>query len=412
VALALPISIRSDDSIPNDLLAIKEITLANPPPPLTVTTAQSLGTGGAILRGTVRLPSYLDAFYQIARDPVSGKPVATGSENVPFVLRLPPVASAGPAPIVMYQHGNPGSPEEIARDDLNGYLANSGFAVGGIRDYINRVLGGPDSQIQATFLFLLTSKAVPAFWSQTGADMIGFLRALQGLGGVAWRPPEAPQAPLLDTTRLFYHGISEGGNNALRFLPFAPELTAATPTVGGGRLVEILLHQYGTLLAQIEGFIPGVRPVQTLTGLSLFQAAYDAQDPHSFARFVNRSPLVFPSLPGARAPSILWTEGIGDTFVPNNATRSAARELGFPTMRKVRRASPVLTEVDGPLQANIAPDRTSAHFQYDPATTPGCFVGQEGHYCPQTSFAAQQQRLTFFQTALQGPAPVLVDPTP
>jgi poly(3-hydroxybutyrate) depolymerase len=364
------------------------------------------------LRGTVRLPSYLDGFFQIAHDPVSGKPVATGSEDVPFVLRLPPPSSAGPAPIVMYQHGNPGSPEEIARDDLNGYLANNGFAVGGIQDYINRRLGDPDAQIQATFFFILSTKAVPAFWNQTGADMIGFLRALQGLGGVAWRPVTAPQTPLLDTTRLFYHGISEGGNNALRFLPFAPELTAATPTVGGGRLAEILLHQYATLLAQIEGFIPGVRPVQTLTGLSLFQAAYDGQDPHSYARFVNRAPLVFPSLPGARAPSILWTEGIGDTFVPNNATRSAARELGIPTMRKVRHASPVLTEVDAPLRANIAADRTSAHFQYDPATTPGCYLGEEGHYCPQTSFAAQQQRLHFFQTALQGPAPELIDPIP
>jgi hypothetical protein len=369
--------------------------------------------GSAVLRGTVRLPSYLDPVYKtLVYDPDTGRPVATGAENVPFVLRLPPAAASSPAPIVMYQHGNPGSPEEITRDDQNGYLPEGGFAVAGIRDYLNRKIGGEADQITATFFFLLQTRAVPGFWSQTGADMIAFLRALQGLGGTAWRPATAPQAPLLDPTRLLYHGISEGGNNALRFLPFAPELIAATPTVGGGRLVEILLHQDPTLLSTIEGFVGDVRPVQILVGLSLFQHGYDAQDPHSFARFVNRAPLAIPGLPGARPPSILWTEGIGDTFIPGNASRSAVRELGIPSVRTLRRSSPVLTEVDAPLRANLAPDRTSGHFQYASPTTPGCSIGYDGHFCPQSAPLAQQQRLHFFQTALQGPAPEIVDPIP
>jgi hypothetical protein len=96
--------------------------------------------------------------------------------------------------------------------------------------------------------------------------------------------------------------------------------------------------------------------------------------------------------------------------VPNNATRSAARELGIPSVRKLRDPSPVLTEVDSPLRANLAPDRTSGHFQYDPNLT--CSPGSEGHYCPQTAPLAQQQRLHFFQTALQGVAPEIIDPVP
>ncbi|CAG0976330.1 hypothetical protein MYXO_01591 [Myxococcaceae bacterium] len=413
VALAVRLSIRSDDEIPNDLLAIKERTLSEPPPPLTITNTTTDSRGRTVFRGTVRLTSYLDPVFQrFVRDLATGHPVPQGTEDVPFVLRIPPPETPGPVPIVMYQHGNPGSPEEIVRNDLNGYHLEDGYAVAGIRDYTNRRLGDVDAQIGATFFFLLQTHDIPKFWNQTGADMIGFLRALQGLGGTAWRPAGAAQAPLLDPSRLLYHGISEGGNNALRFLPFAPEILAATPTVGGGRLVEILLHQFPSLVASLEDFLPGARGVQTLVGLSLFQHAYDDQDPHSFAHRLYREPLEIAGLPFARPPSVLWTEGIGDTFVPNNATRSAARELGIPSVRTLRRSSPVLVEVDAPLSANLAVDRTGGHFQFDPATTPGCNANTEGHFCPQTAGVAQQQRRHFLRTALDGPAPEIIDPVP
>lgn len=414
VALALSISVRSDDAIPDDLRAIKEDALAAAPPVLTTTSVQSRADGGAILSGTVLLPSYLDPVHQgLARDPLTRRPVRTGADAVGFVLRLPPASAPSPAPIVMYQHGNPGSPAEIANDSLNGYLAHAGFAIGGIQDTINRKFGDISTQVGATFFFILQTRAVPAWWTQTGSDMIHFLRALQGLGGTAWRPANAPQTPLLDPGRLFYHGISEGGNNALRFLPYAQELIAATPTVGGGRLAETMLHQFPDLLGDLEAFIGTVRPVELLVGLSLFQHAFDDQDAHSYARFVYRSPLSIPGLPGGRAPSVLWTEGIDDHYVPNNATRSAAHELGIPTVRKVRRSSPVLSEIDAPLRGNLAPDRTAGHFQFDPATTtPGCSALTDGHFCPQTAPPAQGQRLHFFETALDGDAPEIIDPLP
>jgi len=410
VALAVRVSVRSDDDLPADLLAVKADALAAAPPPLTVSSV-SPRAQGAVLRGTVSLPSYLDPVFNVIARDGDGRPVQTGREDVPFVLRLPGTQHT-PAPVVMYQHGNPGSPEEAANDNLNGYLSGAGFAVGGIQDYLNRRLGDIDQQIGATFFFLLQTRELPAFWNQTGADMIHWLRALQGLGSADWLPVGAPDGlPDLDPARLLYHGISEGGNNALRFLPYAPEILAATPTVGGGRLVETLLHQLDTgLLSTLEGFIPGVRPVQTLVGLSLFQHGFDAQEAHSYARFAYRAPLAIPGLPGARAPSVLWTEGIGDSLVPNNATRSAARELGIPTMRPVKQGSPVLTEVDGPLRGNLGGDRTVGHFQFDPATTPSCGPGAEGHYCPQDAPSAQAQRLHFFHTALQDAAPEIIDP--
>ena len=162
VALALRLSIRSDDDIPNDLRGIKELVLSQPPPPLTVTRLSTDGAGRTALRGTVRLTSFLDPVsQQFVRDPATRRPLPQGTEDVPFVLRLPAPSAPGPAPIVLYQHGNPGSPEEIVRDDLNGYLVNEGYAVGGIRDYINRRLGDVSGQIGATFFFVLQTRSVP-----------------------------------------------------------------------------------------------------------------------------------------------------------------------------------------------------------------------------------------------------------
>jgi len=92
---------------------------------------------------------------------------------------------------------------------------------------------------------------------------------------------------------ILYKGISEGGNNAQRFLPFAPEILAATPVVGGTRLAEILIHQGADeILDTVGTFLPQLRPIELWVGLSLFQLDYDPQDGHNFLRHLYREPLL------------------------------------------------------------------------------------------------------------------------
>jgi hypothetical protein len=252
--------------------------------------------------------------------------------------------------------------------------------------------------------------------------MIFFLRAIQGMGGLDLLhagPGGAPEigpdgVPEIDPSTILYKGISEGANNAQRFLPFAPEILAAEATVGGARLGETLIHQSAAeILAQIGGILPALKPSELWVGLALFQAAFDPQDGHTFLRHLYREPLLpFAGSSDATPPSSIWTEGLNDSLVPNNATRAMVHALGIPHVGPIVRVIPTLTQVVPPLAENIAPGITSGYFQVDPLQT-SCKDRNppqlEGHYCPQTAPEMVDQRLHFLLTALQG-SPEIVDP--
>jgi hypothetical protein len=415
VALALRVSVRSERFDPSDLVAVKEAALAAPPPALDVDSVTSSQGRAAILRGSVELPRYVigsTGNTQVQRDPDTGAPVADGSDSVPFVLTLPPQAEAGPVPIVMYQHGSPGSPGEILSND---FLNDAGYAMIGIQDVDNRTYGQSIDALTAGIFTVLTFyQRLPLNDFQTFADMYGLLRAIQGLGDRSWLPLGAPDAvPEVDTSRILYRGISQGSNYSLGFLPLAPEILAAAPVVGAGRVYQNIIHQVDTtgLIAGLQSLVPEATPGLIFFGLAVIQNDADRQDSHYLARNLYREPLAVAGQGDATPPSLLWIEGIGDTWVSNTGTRAASDEMGIPLVRTVKQATPILPQVDAPVSENIAPGITAGHYQYDPATTPSCllFGESEGHYCPQIATEAEAQILHFYATALAGAAEI-IDP--
>jgi len=443
VALALSISIRTNPVV-DDLVHIKEQALAAPPPELVLPdlATNPCPTPGSFcirlianraveVRARVRLPRYRAANGRLDRDPATGFPRSTGVDEVPFVMSLPRAALDGPVIPVMYQHGNPGSPTELLGANSE-QIDDAGFALAGFRDALNRELCADPAitdetcmqgQVLTIFGNLLGQQALPDFWIQTGADQIYFLRALQGMASLdllhadaAGNPALGPDGqPEVDPSMILYKGISEGANNAQRFLPFAPEILAAEATVGGARLGETLIHQSADeILSQIGSFLSQLDPGELWVGLSLFQGAFDPQDGHTYLRHLYREPLLpFAGSSDVTPPSTIWTEGIGDPLVPDNASRAMARELGIPQVGPVQVPVPGLEQVDPPLAGNIAPGVTAGYFQIDPAKAPGpgCRdrVPLHGHFCPQSSPEARAQRLHFLLTALDGEAEI-VDP--
>ena len=96
------------------------------------------GAVAALVRGTWTAPEWRTGDGVLARHPASGDPIQTGTRKLPFVLALPRAALEGSVPVVMYQHGNPGSaPEEVVRHARES-LAEAGFAVIGFTDVVNR----------------------------------------------------------------------------------------------------------------------------------------------------------------------------------------------------------------------------------------------------------------------------------
>lgn len=431
VALVLRATIGDTSHIADDQVAVREQMAAADPPAYAITNVVA-GTSGqvaAIVSGTWQAPDWREG-TNFRRD-AAGRPVQTGVRAVPFTLALPEAALRGPVPIVMYQHGNPGSSEAEVPSAARRSLAGQGFAVIGFTDILNRELSAgisdPDQAIQAqvapVLVSILDQGRVPDFWAETRAEQIAFLRFIDGLDTLDVLPLGAPDGvPDLAPERpRMYLGISEGANNGPGILPYAPEIRAAALVAGGARLSEVLLHQADQLFLNVLGALfPHMTPTDIWMGVALFQHLYDRQDAHNHAPFLYRQPVALPGDPPQRA-SVLLLEGLDDTLVPNHATDSLAWSLGpLPHLAPVQRAVPFLDVVEGPLRGNLAADRSGAFYQYVPqgvdgiAPTPGCAVlspaiGGEGHYCAQSAAESFLQRATFFTSALDG-VPLIVDP--
>jgi len=432
ISLAIRASIRTTDTIPNTLRAVKEKVLAAPPPAYTITDVRPDTVPdspiAAIVEGTWEAPDWRTNGYFV-RD-AAGLPTQTKTNTVRFILALPRAALSGPVPVTMYQHGNPGSAQAEVPGSARRYLAEAGFAVIGFTDILNRELSAGLSgeeaigaQVTAIFLPLLQYRRVPEAWLQTNADQIAFVRFIEGLGELDVLPAGAPDGvPDLDLDApLTYVGISQGSNHAPGLLPFAPEIRAAALIVGGARIAEVLVHQRPEVfITQLGMFYPDLTPADVWVGVALFQALLDDQDVHNYARFLYRDP--FPVRDTLERASTLVVAGLEDSLVPNNTTNSLAWALHpLPHLQPVQRVVPYLEAVDGPVVANIDARTSAAFFQYTPvgidgiAPSPGCAVlpetsAREGHYCAQSAAESLRQRTVFFQTALTDPAPTIINP--
>lgn len=432
VALALRVSIRSTHTIPFDLLAVKSQILAAAPPTWTITRVvpetNPASAVAAVVEGTWQVPDWRSSGFFVRS--ASGVPLLQQTRSVPFVLALPKAALAGPAPLTMYQHGNPGSAEGEVPSHARKSLAAAGFAVAGFTDTLNREVAPGETdpaakvaaQVFAVFLPLTQYQRIPDFWVQTNAEQLAFVRMLSTLGSLDVLPVGAPDgvpdvAPQLPLT---YVGISEGANHGPGLLAYAPEIKAAALVAGGRRFTEVLIHQQAAvLLSQIGGFFQNMTPAEIWSALAMFQGIFDAQDEHNHARYLYRSP--FQIAGTIRRASLLLVEGIDDSLVPNHATESLAFAVGsVPQLAPVARPAPFLEQVGGPVIGNVDSQTSAALFQYVPTgidgedPTPGCTAlapasGSEGHYCAQSAAESLYQREVFFQSALTG-VPTIIDP--
>ena len=456
IAFAARFSIRSLDGIADDLVHIENFTSNAPAPtvqsvsiealPLRAGDRNSEGDGGepalaAVIRGLWSSTHWLDNESRFARDPDTGLPVPTGSRRQQFTLALPRAAFDGPVPVVMYQHGNPGSAEEEVVRHARRYLAAAGFAVVGFDDAMNRGIDGSrlsdaqraNRQIVEILVRILASSDMPDFFAQTIADQIAFVRTIGELAAIPkFRMPAGSQAAragmrsifgIDPTAPLLYLGISEGAHHGSMLLPFTPQIRAAALVSPGRRFAEVLIHQNAEKLLEplwSLGF-GQLSPTDIWVVLALIQMIFDDQDPNNFAPFLYREPLDIT--PASRA-SVLMIEGLGDSFVPNHATHALARALG-PVVHLAPASRPVagLETAFGWVAANVDPNTTAALYQYVPqgtvglAPTPGCASpplsersAREGHYCAQSAAESIRQRVEFLRSALEDEIPRITDP--
>jgi len=421
VALAARITVRSIDRFPDDLLAMREDIHAAPVSYAIDTVTPRAGNVAAIVRGSYEVPDWTGGapFLQRGAD---GRPQVVGTSRLDFVLALPrSAATDGFAPLIMYQHGNPGSAESEVPGSAEAFLAQEGFAVGGFTDVLNRNWPTTDDQNFFIFGILLFTGDVVDLYLQTYAEQMAFLRLLRSLDTLDVLPVGAPDGiPDLDPTAISYEGISNGSNHGQAFLAYAPEIRAACLVAGASRIAEVLEYQDRTLpgggqpflTVSIPSFVPGATASDIWMGLGLFSVVYDRKDPQNHASFLYREPVEIAGT--TRKPSILVLEGIGDTYIKNNSTRSLAWLLG-----PIPHLAPPLQEVSylpvqaAPIQGNVDAETTAAFVQFAPdglpdiPPSPGCVGQPEGHFCAQVAPESRRLRADFYRSALADDPPVV-----
>ncbi len=424
IALALRFRTRSVDRFVDDPLAMRAqaretptgviIDAVEPTPSARIT---------ALVRGRWTAPVWGQGPF-IQRDQ-AGVPVLTGTTEIPFILSIP---DRPRAPVVMYQHGQPGSAEQtipsVALD-----FAEDGFATIGFTDAINRrfpIAPDADAEARAQWVLQLASDNVqvalgsgrhPDYPLRTLAEQLAFIRFIATLDRLDVAPAGSPDgAPDLDPQKLLYVGQSKGSINGTALLPFAPEIRAAVLQVGGGNQAAINIHQAATeLVSQVQGAIPSARATDIWLALALEQMALDPQEPQNLARFLYRDAVMVGG--SLQKPSVLVLEGLNDTLVPVVSTRGGAFAFGPLLHLSPSVELPFLAPDKGPIQANIDADTTAAFYQYVPvgvreaSPTPGCEIieEREGHFCPARSAEGRRQRSVFLRSALNG-APTVIDP--
>jgi hypothetical protein len=422
VALVLRITSRTTDGIYDDVLRMKQHVLDRPPPAFEILSAEAGGaTSAAVLTGEWDAPEWRRGKF-LARN-AAGLLRPPTTQRLGFTLVLPREARNGPVPLVMYQHGSPGSAEdEVPRN----HLTKAGFAVAGFTDPLNRENNSdPELFVLSIFGNLLFGRRAADYEPQTYGEQLAFLRMLPSLASLDMLPPGAPDGvPEIDAgAPLGYLGISQGAVHGEAFLAYAPEITAAALVVGGNRITENYYHQARVspigatpLLPALVGLVGNATPADVWVGLALFQSLVDGQDPHLHARRIYRDPIEIAGT--TRKASILLIEGIEDSFITNNASRSLAFAVGpVPQTDPVVQRSPVLTVTSAPLRANLDPHTTSGFVQYAPVAneqglpvSPGCEFQPVGHYCAQSAPGSRYQQAVFLRSALVGPAPIIADP--
>jgi len=459
VAFALRFTVRSFDGIVDDLGAIRAMTAAAPPPTIEITQVEADSADStkesdvaAIVHGTWTTPDWRDSDRWLARSRRTGLPIQTGLQTLRFTLALPRAAYLGPVPVVMYQHGNPGSAREEVVEHARDSLAAAGFAVIGFTDMINREVSPPGppavdrvrSQAIHFLLRMIGASRFPDDFVLTVSEQFAFLRAIQAVAEIPNFVIEAPRGDQLSRMREFdpadadrpaqlhgidadlplsYLGISEGAHLGALLLPFAPEIRAAALISPGRRFSEILIHHGSKSLRAPLALLGSsqLTPIDVWVALALIQQLFDEQDPHNYARFLYREPLEIE--PPQRA-SVLVVEGLNDSLIPNHATRSWVRELGsIPQLGGSGHSIFGFERIEDAVSGNIDARTTAAFYQYVPRgvegvdPTPGCDVSalaessaREGHYCAQSAEESLRQRVHFFETALGEDAPEIIDP--
>lgn len=289
----------------------------------------------------------------------NGEPVIDSAERFPLTVHVPECARDAnrPLPVIIYGHGTFNSGRSEMKNDYSTKLINRLCMIEIGTDWLGRAASD-----LPYFLFRIVPnwnnfRQITDRLQQAHVNVATLARLVRD-GTLARLKELAPHGTtLVDSTRLYYYGISEGGCQGVTALALSPDFDRGALNVPCGFWSMFFWRSSDFYYTRrlMKFFYNDPLEQQVLMALSQLQ--WDYTDPANYGSHLLRNPL-----PGSTIKRVLYQEGINDASVPNLTTRAMARTIGLKLL------SPAIEPVEG-VEAASGP-LESAYVQYDVGARP------------------------------------------
>ncbi len=305
------------------------------------------------IRGFFEVPHYMkptpmygdpQANVWVFNEGPDGLPAQDGVARAPFWVRVPKSAipaegeAAIPHGIIMYGHGQNGSGTQL-RGGFLGRIANEHHYVAFSTD----MWGMSEEDVAGIIDMLVDLSGFPRMADRLHQGLLNHVvlaRTMrEQLPALA---PITERGIVLDPTRLYYTGISQGGIYGASIVAVSPDMQRGHLGVPG--------NNYGYLLMRSRNFDPFFLILsgtyserwEQLTVVSAIMQLWEGADPVSYMRHLSAAPF-----PNQGENAVLFTPAKGDVQVAVTANEWIARSgLGVAVMTPYDRERPAPTGVE------------------------------------------------------------------
>ncbi|MEZ4365646.1 MAG: hypothetical protein R2939_05090 [Kofleriaceae bacterium] len=322
-----------------------------------------------------------------------------GTYRAPFTALVPACAYTSPAPVgvMIYGHGLMGTSAQAAGGSTRDVATTACVVVVGTdmrgmsEDDLSSVVITLNDLSKADLIMDVLVQGLVNHFALVEAARTTLASELfvvddDGPGG-------APPRSLVDPSKVYYYGLSQGGIFGTTFMAYDPHVTRGVVGVGGGNYSTML--ERSTDWPQYRGILVGAYPrsLDVQLAVGLMQQRWDLTEPSGVVDVA----LAGTAL-GVPAKQLLIHEALADNEVPNLATEWQARSMGVPLLTPSSVTPWGLTQAAAPLAAGAsalvifdggvaAPPETNI-----PAPDTGA------HYLTREQPASWRQIATFFAT--------------
>jgi hypothetical protein len=282
------------------------------------------------VQGTYTVPCYLDQpgcppGSKFVHDPPSN-PLPTripgNKTQANFVCNIPRDAVAAPGRPLLYGHGLFGRATEVNSSSRVDLAAEHDFVMCAT-DWVGMAAGDVPN-VLGVLQDLSTFSTIPDRMQQAYVNFLYLGRLLDNDAGFVTSPAfQQDGQPLVDTSRLYYDGGSQGGIEGGALTALSPDFTRAALGVPGMNYSIMLPRSvdFDNFAAVLYPSYPNELERPLL--FSMLELLWDRGDADGYAQHITTDPLA-----GTPPHEVILDEAFGDHQVPNAATEVEARTIG------------------------------------------------------------------------------------